>query len=129
MKTIRIIACTEGNAGNYLGRLTFFCLAVNFCFWYYNLLLTISHATIMQEEEYAYILTLTWKSVHWIYLNFARKQLLKLVQLKLKLINILLAILCMCRSPSADFDQVLEQLDLIVKYSYKPNTEFVLCGI
>jgi hypothetical protein len=80
----------------------------------------------MQEEEYAYILTLTRKSVHWIYLNFARKKT-EVCATQIKVNNYFITILCIYRSPSADFDQFLEQLDMMLKYSYKPSTGFILC--
>jgi hypothetical protein len=45
---------------------------------------------------------------------------------KLKLVFSLL--LCIYRSPSGNVREFLEQLDLILKYLYKPKFEFIICG-
>jgi hypothetical protein len=37
-------------------------------------------------------------------------------------------LLCLYRSPCGNFGKFLEQLDLILKYLYKPKFEFIICG-
>jgi hypothetical protein len=37
-------------------------------------------------------------------------------------------LLCIYRSPSGNFGEFLEQLDLILEYLYKPKIEFIICG-
>ena len=46
---------------------------------------------------------------------------------KIKIGNHLI-LLCIYRSPSGNFGETVVQLDLILKYLYKPKLEFIICG-
>jgi len=37
-------------------------------------------------------------------------------------------LLCTLRTPSGNFSETVVQLDLILKYLYKPKLEFIICG-
>jgi len=41
--------------------------------------------------------------------------------------NQCILLLCIDRSPSGNFGEFAVELDLILKYSYKPKVEFIIC--
>jgi hypothetical protein len=42
--------------------------------------------------------------------------------------NFCIMIVCICRAPSADFDQFLNLCDLTLKYLHSLHMELVICG-
>jgi hypothetical protein len=47
---------------------------------------------------------------------------------KIKIGSHLSILLCIYRFPSGNFGEFVVQLDLILKYVYKPKLEFIICG-
>ena len=47
---------------------------------------------------------------------------------QISIVNHFTIFLCIYRSPSGNFGEFAVQLDLILKYVYKPKLEFIICG-
>ena len=61
-------------------------------------------------------------------LQYCIVKVIEVCTVQIKICNYCSILLCIYRSPSGNFGETVVQLDLILKYLYKPKLEFIICG-